>query len=252
MQHDHPPDYKHWDLLDHFTVAQVACLWCEIKPSGSHLFMRLQHPEIIAIEQFIENAIRGGKLTASTKHAFVSIGDYSKAIVGRSDLKALAEEKGKRPPFLFPEDRHELPPKTANPAKGQYVYNKTTKRIEFRSPVNAESLAAGAVDTGAAVEGPAKPFASTETGAGSDADEGTAEISRRAQRTEEKRQLYETWKQEAGTIKEEDMRAKPPRKRRKSELASAIAKRRGKEENPESILRRLNDLFRNWGDYPAE
>ena len=140
MQHDHPPDYKHWDLVNHFTVEQVVCLWCEIKPSGSHLFTRLQHPEIIAIEQFIENAIRAGKLTADTKHAFVSIGDYSKAIVRRSQLKALAEEKGERPPFLFPEDRHELPPKTANPAKGVYVYNKTTKRIEFWSPVDAESV----------------------------------------------------------------------------------------------------------------
>ena len=46
---------------------------------------------------------------------------------------------------IYPDLWKELSSKTANPAKGEYVYNKTTKRIEFRSPVDAESLAAGAV-----------------------------------------------------------------------------------------------------------
>ena len=41
---------------------------------------------------------------------------------------------------IYPDLWKELSSKTANPAKGEYVYNKTTKRIEFWSPVDAESV----------------------------------------------------------------------------------------------------------------
>lgn len=242
MQHDHPPDYKHWDLLDHFTVAQVACLWCEIKPGGSHLFMRLQHPEIIAIEQFIENAIRGGKLTAGTKHAFVSIGDYSKAIVRRSELKALAEEKGKRPPFLFPEDRHELPPKTANPAKAEYVYNKTTKRIEFRSPVDATDTLAGVAET-------VRPPALGQTqGQPLDNERGQSvgtatdyqPLSQRDQRKQETQARHGRWRDRYRELKAANKSLK------RIEIARIISREERKAGNlkatPETIKRQLDRL----------
>ncbi len=171
---------------------------------------------------------------------------------------------------IYPDLWKELPPNTANPAKGGYVYNNNTKRIEFRSPVDAESLAAGAVDTGAAVEGPAKPFASTETGAESDTDDATArddqlqqaaelpepaqdedqppdseqgQLTQRDKRKAKTKAKYERWYQTAQEIKSGRKDDEPLRP---IEIAEMVAKKEkeatGTKVNPETIKRQLDRL----------
>ena len=99
-----PIDDK-WDLVDEFTIEQAACRWCEIEPGISWWGTQYDHPEVQAIAQLLEMAVRTGKMPADTDNVNSILGDYHKAIVSRADLRDLAESKGQKPAFLFPEER---------------------------------------------------------------------------------------------------------------------------------------------------
>ena len=99
------PDYQHWPLVDEFTLHQAACLWCDVIPGASPLFTRIEHPDIIAIEQMLEAAIRNDELAANTDDVSPLLKDYSKARIRRRDLQVFAERKGVKPKFLFSEER---------------------------------------------------------------------------------------------------------------------------------------------------
>lgn len=98
--------FYQWDLADHLTVAQAACLWCEREPIDSFHFRTQKTPELAAIEQMLVSAISDGRLRAdSSKNALAIIGDYEKSLIRREDLARFAESKGRKPKFLFPEER---------------------------------------------------------------------------------------------------------------------------------------------------
>lgn len=58
--------------------------------------------EAVAIKQMLAGAITTGKLLANSEaNPFSSIGDYSKSLVSRDDLKAYAHQRQLYPAFLF-------------------------------------------------------------------------------------------------------------------------------------------------------
>lgn len=87
-----------WDHVDSFTVEEAASLWAGIMPGGSYLNDKMGHPDIAGAERLILTEVpldfRGNPL---------SRWNQEKASVSRKDLMALAEAKGVRPSFLYPE-----------------------------------------------------------------------------------------------------------------------------------------------------
>lgn len=98
--------FDEWDLVDIFTVGQAACLWCELRPESSYQYQKGKDSRIVAIEQMLVAEHKNGLLPLdSSNNALSFIGDYSSSFVSRADLKALAEKKGKKPKFLYLEER---------------------------------------------------------------------------------------------------------------------------------------------------
>ena len=97
------PDLSHWELVDIFTVDQAACLWAGIDPSKYRFETTVSETSRLAsIDQFLSAAIQAGQIPAdSSRNSFEIIGDYSKSLVTRDDLKTLANSKGQQPNFLF-------------------------------------------------------------------------------------------------------------------------------------------------------
>ena len=97
------PDLSHWELVDIFTVDQAACLWAGIDPSKNRFKTTVSETSRLAsIDQFLSAAIQTGQIPAdSSKNTFEIIGNYSKSLVTRDDLKTLANSKGQQPNFLF-------------------------------------------------------------------------------------------------------------------------------------------------------
>ena len=90
--------FKHWDLVEYFTVSQAASLWCDIEPGLDDNLIRVDHPEITAIDQLLYEAVERGELPATRR-------DFESRRVTRAELRSFAERKGARPKFLFPEER---------------------------------------------------------------------------------------------------------------------------------------------------
>ena len=100
-------DFKHWDLVQHFTVRQAASLWCDLEPGQSDLLSRVDHPEIVAIEQLLVSAVQRGKLPSTFPYGPYPQSDkWLLSTVTRADLKSYAEHIGERPKFLFPDERN--------------------------------------------------------------------------------------------------------------------------------------------------
>ena len=99
--------FDQWDEVDTFTVAQAACLWCEVKPEVFlYSSLRDQNPNIAAVNQMLVSEMKAGRLAFdSSDNAFASIGTYDKSYVERSDLLVLAERRQQKPKFLYPEER---------------------------------------------------------------------------------------------------------------------------------------------------
>ena len=97
------PDLSHWELVDIFTVDQAACLWAGIDPSKNRFETTVSETSRLAsVDQFLSAAIQTGQIPAdSSKNSFEIIGNYSKSLVTRDDLKTLANSKGQQPNFLF-------------------------------------------------------------------------------------------------------------------------------------------------------
>ena len=97
------PDLSHWELVDIFTVDQAACLWAGIDPSKNRFKTTVSETSRLAsIDQFLSAAIQTGQIPAdSSKNTFEIIGNYSKSLVTRDDLKTLANSQGQQPNFLF-------------------------------------------------------------------------------------------------------------------------------------------------------
>ncbi|MCH8111425.1 MAG: hypothetical protein IH905_05640 [Proteobacteria bacterium] len=106
-----------WDLLEEIRFEEAVCLWCEIEPYNSPIARRAQHPESVPVERFLLDAYKNGELpcTAETlKWVFsvkqTGLPDDNGAFLQKADLRKLAEQKGVRPRFLFPEGEQPAKP----------------------------------------------------------------------------------------------------------------------------------------------
>ena len=99
--------FDQWDAVDTFTVAQAACLWCEVNPDALHYSsLRDRNSNIAAVDQMLVAEMKAGRLAFdSSDNMYASIGTYDKSYVERSGLLVLAELKGQKPKFLYPEKR---------------------------------------------------------------------------------------------------------------------------------------------------
>ncbi len=97
------PDLATWALVDFLTVRQAACLWFGAEPPESYRVPTgPQKNQIAAIEQMLTGAILSGVLHANASgNPGKIVGDHSRTLVARIDLRALAESKNQRPAFLF-------------------------------------------------------------------------------------------------------------------------------------------------------
>jgi hypothetical protein len=115
-------DLSNWALVDAFTAEQAACLWVGADPSRSeHRRDEAEKRRIEPIKQMIFGAIQTGELRADSSTNFMAtVGDFSKSLIRREDLRALAARKDQRPAFLFdtllPEST--TPPTASQPQSG--------------------------------------------------------------------------------------------------------------------------------------
>jgi|GEM_PF-2247713 len=94
---------SNWNFVDHFTLHQAACLWCNLNPAKIPELLTFRHPsEVVAAKQMLVSAITSGKLSAGKNaNQFSYINEYSGCLVSRDDLQKLAESKDVKPSFLF-------------------------------------------------------------------------------------------------------------------------------------------------------
>lgn len=98
------PNYSRWDLVKEFTDEQAAALWCGIEPGTDGVLTRVNHPEIVAIDQLLDNARNSDQLPWRLGLPRPSeVGMF--ALTQRSDLEAFATAIGVKPKFLFPNAR---------------------------------------------------------------------------------------------------------------------------------------------------
>lgn len=210
---------------------------------------RVYYPtdHVEAADDFTQ-ACKDGKLKALFEVSHQEVGGWewrqehqsvhsSNLIVRRADLLV-----------IYPDLWKELPPKTANPAKGQYVYNKTTKRIEFRSPVDATDTLAGVAET---VRPPAlgqtqgQPL-DNERGQSVGAAIDDQLPSRRDQQKQETVARYERWYDRSQEFKGSNKPSTP------IGICKLIAKKEKadgyREVMAETIKRRLNKDYGRWAD----
>ena len=115
-------NWDYWDLVDTFTLGQAAYLWCGIEPvADGYITFGFKRPEVLAIAQFLKMAVQNGDIEAGPDHMNYRLNDPNPrtntldaigmdhklldALVSRADLQKLAESKGQKPAFLFPEMR---------------------------------------------------------------------------------------------------------------------------------------------------
>ena len=95
-------DYRSYDMRDLFTMAEVARLWCEIESlndSNKHCANSMIHAmrEAIALGTLVPEQ--------SVVATVMLRPDSNEIVFGRLQLRAWAEMRKQRPPFLFPELR---------------------------------------------------------------------------------------------------------------------------------------------------
>ena len=96
-------DLSHWELVQEFTVEQVACLWVGEEPRSVLRYpFPGQRPEPHGILQALTGAIQRGELRVdSSQNPYRGKGNFRLSKVTRDDLRTFAESKGQRPAFLF-------------------------------------------------------------------------------------------------------------------------------------------------------
>jgi len=96
-------DLSIWVFADPITIEQAACLWVGVDPAKNP-FSRPQDEasKVAAMVQTLSGGVAVGLLEVdSSKNPLSNIGNYSASLVSREALRAFAERKGQRPPFLF-------------------------------------------------------------------------------------------------------------------------------------------------------
>ena len=89
------PDYEAWDHVEILEFSQAANLWAECEPSSG--VKRKAYPYLRMLK---EQAI------ARQINATLDYGEYTMdSTTSRGELRKLAEAKGTRPKFLYPEKR---------------------------------------------------------------------------------------------------------------------------------------------------
>ena len=151
------PNYSHWDLLEEIKLEEAVCLWCEIEPGDSPRARRARHPDSVPVERFLLAAIKKGELPLAGAGLLWQLSMRQKelpddvgAFLQKADLRKLAEQKGLRPRFLFPEEEQRAKPSLTRgkPRKRGRVPWPTTPAIRKMIPI---------VET--AIGGPATPTA---------------------------------------------------------------------------------------------
>ncbi len=130
------PNYKVWDdvkILDHL---QVVCLWAELEPS----IKASKQESCNAIHRVLEEARMEGLLRSDVVKEYINGKLEYNVIFHRKDLIAYAEITGRRPAFLFPEERIilDVPIRTNN--------SSTTNPAAPSSEAKAENLPDTAVE----------------------------------------------------------------------------------------------------------
>lgn len=131
-------DWSVYDLLDKFTVWQAAFLWLEWKPS---------HQEHIPAEvSIMENALINEveKLRPGDEKYEQCFGIPSGLKVSRQELINFAIEKGRKPKFLFPEERENTSSKDALDSRQRNTYLKLIKAFLKKLDINLEDRGASA------------------------------------------------------------------------------------------------------------
>ena len=122
---------------------QAACLWAGVKPSKvSYSRSEAETDRLAPFLQLLAAAVQAGQIPAdSSKNSYSFIGDYSKSLVTRNDLKAFANSKGQRPAFLFdtlmpeigskesPDSESDLPAKAKGGRPREYDWDALTIEI---------------------------------------------------------------------------------------------------------------------------
>ena len=88
------PAYDMWDYVDDFMIFQAACLWAGREPKRP-----VPQGKAYAAFTMIKGALRAGAIQAATPN--IEVDQFIR--VTRGELRKLAESKGMRPRFLFPD-----------------------------------------------------------------------------------------------------------------------------------------------------
>ena len=97
------PDLSGWNLSDVFSINEAACLWVGLDPATpASDRSKDEISKFTPILRWLSEAVENGLLpTDSSRNLFENQGDHLISRVTRSDLVALANSKGQKPPFLF-------------------------------------------------------------------------------------------------------------------------------------------------------
>lgn len=90
-----------WAHVDEFKVSEAACLWAGFLPGASYIFDKTNHPAIVGAERLIISELAS---VIDMNGAPWGTDDLCKGIVTRPVLLELAERKGFKPPFLYPDN----------------------------------------------------------------------------------------------------------------------------------------------------
>jgi hypothetical protein len=88
-----------WEHVNRFKVSEAANLWVNHLPGASFIYDKTTRPAVVGAERLIVSEL-DSVLDKSEVAGYSS--DYADAYVTRADLLSLAEKKGVRPVFLYP------------------------------------------------------------------------------------------------------------------------------------------------------
>ena len=101
------PNYILSDQRDRFTLVEAACLWADVSLNPDPVALSLI-PEAYTGYMILCEAVEGGDLPCHTSHSPPRLTKSPEPAwrVFRKDLLVLAEKKGVKPWFLYPEQRN--------------------------------------------------------------------------------------------------------------------------------------------------
>ncbi len=111
------PDYDAWDMVQSFTIVEAAFLWLDMEPEAHHLNPRVtphvtifdrvralarEIGDVLHVDDPSDYGARNGLIYGydGTEHPH-----WNRTKMARNELVSLANQRGKRPPFLFPDER---------------------------------------------------------------------------------------------------------------------------------------------------